>query len=102
MNINEWGIRLWFSTGFDLSGATELQMQLTKPDGTVVTKVTPQVTAPAIDEDTTFGLFPANTYAEYITEPGDIDQTGQWSWRVFYTDLDKFLTSDVSTFVVNP
>lgn len=104
MNVNEFGIRIVFSSGFDLSDADNLKISFTKPDGTALVKETPDVIAPAVDIETTLGLFPANTYAQYTTIDGDIDQTGVWSARVTYdkTSPALHLTSDVATFTVEP
>lgn len=98
MNVNNWGIFVWIGTGFDLIAYTALTMTFTKPDGTFLVVTNPAVSVPGIDEETTAGLFPANTYAQYITQPGDIDQVGQWSVRLTYQDADKLLTTDTPAF----
>lgn len=106
MNVNEWGVHLWFSVGFDLSGNTSLSLIFTKPDGTEQTVTSPDVMVGATDVNTTFGLFPAHKYFDYVftaTGPGVVvDQVGTWSVRGTYTDSTQHLISDVATFVVNP
>lgn len=101
MNVNEWGIKFQFATGFDISGFTQLQLVFTKPDGTVVTKTSPDVTAPPVDSITTEGLFPANTYAEYRLQNGDVDQAGEWCVYAIYDDGSQHLIADVAHFTVN-
>lgn len=100
MNKNEWGIKFVFSTGFNLSGFSTLSIAFTKPDGTVLVKSNPDVTAPALNIDTTEGLFPSHTYAQYVFQNGDVDQSGTWSARVTYTDAGQQLISDAATFTV--
>lgn len=101
MNINEYGVLFRYSTGFDLSGFTGLQIVFTKPDGTTLTRANPLVTAPAVDVTTTLGLFPANTYAQYEFAVGDADQSGTWCAYVIYDDGVQHLISDVAHFTVN-
>jgi hypothetical protein len=102
MNVNEYGVVFAFSCGFDLSGFTTLSITFTKPDGTALTVANPDVTAPNTDIQTTAGLFPAKKYAHYVFANGDVDQAGEWSARVYYTDGSQHLISDVATFTIDP
>lgn len=100
MNVNEYGVVFAFSTGFNLSAFTSLSITFTKPDLTQLTVTNPDVSAPAVDLQTTAGLFPANTYASYKFANGDVNQAGAWSARVTYTDVNQKLISDVGTFTI--
>jgi hypothetical protein len=101
MNVNEWGVFFRFSTGFDLTGFSALSLVFTKPDGTVVTKTNPDVTAPNVDVTTTEGLFPAGTYAQYTFQPGDVDQAGVWCVYATYDDGSQHLIADVQHFTIS-
>jgi len=102
MNVNEWGVLFRFSTGFDLSGFSALSITFTKPDGTTFTRTNPDVTAPNADVITTDGLFPANTYAQYTFQSGEVDQAGKWCAYVTYDDATpQHLISDVAHFTIN-
>ncbi len=106
MNVNEWGVRTVFSTGFDMSGFAQVTITFTKPDKTTLAVIgTPSnhtVTVPGVDLQTTRGLFPAHQYVEYIFQPGDVDQVGEWSARVTYDDAGQHLISDPDQFTINP
>lgn len=101
MNVNEWGIRFAFSTGFDLRDYTNLVIDFTKPSGAVLSVSSPNVTVPPVDLTTTIGFFPANTYAEYVFQPGDVDEVGNWTARLTYDDGSQHLISDIGNFTVN-
>ena len=103
MNVNESGIAICFSTGFNMAGFDTISIEFTKPDGTTLTVDNPSVTVPGTPIETTAGLFNANEYAQYVTQPGDINQVGEWSARVYYTDSSPLdLISDVGTFEIYP
>jgi hypothetical protein len=101
MIVNEWGVLLRFSTGFNLSAFVTLSIVFTKPDGSTFTRTNPQVTAPNTDVTTTEGLFAANTYAQYTFQPGDVDQAGVWCAHVVYDDPGQHLLSDPGHFTID-
>ena len=103
MNVNEWGVELLFSTGFDMSAFTAISMIFTKPDGTTLTVTNPGTTALIVgtaDAVTTLGTFLAHKYLQYTFQNGDVNQAGSWSVRVTYTDATQHLISDSTTFTV--
>lgn len=102
MNVNEYGVFLWLSVGFDLRGNTALTLEFTKPDGTPLVVTNPDVSYGTVAEQTVFGTFPANLYFSYRFAPGDVDQVGVWSVRGTYLDGSQYLISDVATFTINP
>lgn len=103
MNLSEFGVPFLFSTGYDMSANTSISIAFTKPDGTILTVTNPDVTVPAMDVETTDGLFLAHQYVSYTFEDGDVDQVGVWSARVIYDDAaPRHLTSDISQFTVAP
>lgn len=87
-----------------MSGFTGLSITFVKPDLTTLTVTNPDVTLPAVDVETTDGLFVANQYVEYVFVEGDVDQVGIWSWRVTYDDTvhEQHLISDSSQFEIMP
>jgi hypothetical protein len=100
VNQGEYGLACVFNTSFNLSAFTVLQIQFTKPDGTVLTK---SATAPNVNISTALGTFLANQYAQYTFQNGDINITGVWQARVLYTDATPMhLISNISTFTVTP
>jgi len=102
LNVGEYGVHLWFSTGFDMRGFTSLSIIFTKPDQTVLTVTNPAVSVGAVDENTVFGLFPANKYLDYVFVEGQVDQVGVWGVRCTYTDGSQHLISDPTTFTIRP
>lgn len=103
MNTGEFGVNFVFSCGYDMSANTSLGITFTKPDGTTLTVSSPDVTVPAIDLQTTLGLFVAHQYVSYTFVDGDVDQAGEWSARVTYNDAaPRHLISDPGSFLVSP
>lgn len=103
MNVNEYGVMFLFSTGFDMSAHTALQINFTKPDGSLLTKTNPNVTLGTVPITTTAGLFAAHFYVQYTFVNGDVNQVGDWSARVIYDDATPLhLISDVAQFTINP
>jgi hypothetical protein len=88
LKVGEIGKLFRYSTGFDMSGSTALDLKFTKPDQTQVTISNPRVTAPAtpIVNDPDIGNAPASTYMQFTTEAADFDQSGKWSVCGIYTD----------------
>lgn len=100
MNVNEFGITLQFGVSFDMSGYDTLSFTFTKPSGEFLT-VTGSLGT--IQITTTEGIFAANTYATYRFVDGDIDETGEWSVRLTYTDLSPArLISSIGLFTIEP
>lgn len=103
INENEYGVACVFNTSYDMSTFTTLQIQFTKPDGTLLTAT---ATCPNVNVSTSLGTFLANQYAQYFFQAGDLDQTGTWSARVLYTKSTAspalHLISNISTFTVTP
>ena len=83
--LNESGKPLYLAASFDMSSNTELTMTFTKPDGTVVTKIKPDVvleTSPTTLPDV--GAVLANEYVSYTVEPLFLDQAGAWCVYLTY------------------
>lgn len=101
MNVGEYGVVCRFNVGFDISQATTLTLSFTKPDGTTLTKTTPNVTAGSTDITSSLGVtFSANQYALYTFAQGDVDQAGAWKARLTYDDGVKHLISNIGIFTV--
>jgi hypothetical protein len=62
----------------DLSGATQLLVYLTRPDGTVLTKTA------VLDTDGTDGLF------KYVTQSGDLSVKGTWKIQGYVAGVAGF------------
>jgi hypothetical protein len=73
-----------------VSAASSIQIELTKPDGTVEVKTASNLT------DGTDGVI------HYVTVSGDIDQVGTWTYRgiVNFSASQKFHSIDPKTFEV--
>lgn len=100
INVGEYGLVLNVNVNFDISAATSLQLVITRPDGTTITG-TPTVGAVDLvtDDD---GTYLANQYCSYTFIAGDLNQAGDYTARVTYTDASKHLISDPTSFTVSP
>lgn len=75
IRVGDIGTRIIVDIGFEVSSASELRIYYTKPSGTEG-----YWTAQEVTED--------NNFIEYITQAGDIDESGKWkvqSWAQFPT-----------------
>lgn len=102
VNEGEYGVACVFYTAYDMSTFTTLQIQFTKPDGTILLA---DATCPNVDVVTALGTFPAKEYAQYLFVVDDLDQTGVWYARVIYTKTGSpnvKLISNSSSFTVTP
>ena len=98
------GVALRIATGFDMSGFTSLTMDITKPDGTVLTKTSGagEVTAPAVAlvNDPDLGNVAASTYFEYINTVDDYTMQGLKTdpnpWKTCGTYVDGSQTLPVT------
>lgn len=105
LRVGEIGKILRVNTNYNLSANTELTLEFTKPDGTVVTKTKTLdgVSAPGIDvtDPITGDVFLANEYMQYSFASGDLDQSGQWYVEAKYTDATpKFFIGAPAQFAV--
>lgn len=102
MNVGEYGVIFYFSTGFDMSAWTGFKLTFTLPDGvTQLLKTNPAVTLGTVNVMTDNGLFIANKYVKYTTIQGDISQAGTWMCRCTYDDPAQHLISDIGVFIIN-
>ncbi len=94
-----------YSTGFDLSGNTELELKFTSPAGTEtsLTKTGGRVSAPAVTiTDSDLGTIPASTYMQITTNATDFTEDGStWNVCCIYTDATpKVFHGDDAGFTV--
>jgi hypothetical protein len=108
MFVGEYGKRLILEVGYDVSAATALGIEITKPDGSTVSYVDADgVTAGNVDtivEDEKGRQYSLTAY-QYIYrdwESGDLGQAGAWKARAIYTDGGKSLRSKWVCFSVSP
>lgn len=100
MNVDEYGVVFMLNTDFNMASYTALSLTFTKPDGSTLAKTT-GVTVGSVDVVTDDGsTFSANEYARYTFVNGDVDQSGEWSARLTYTDAGQRLVSEVAEFTV--
>lgn len=105
----EIGKLLVVNAGFNLSGNTELRIVLTKPDGTVITKLKADgVTAPdtpiTVEVNRFSTTFAANEYFQYPTEANVMVPAGT-TWKIHgeYVDATpKDFCGDSTVFTVEP
>lgn len=100
MNVNEYGIVLQFGVSYNMSSYSSLSIVFTKPDLSILT-VTASLGLTQIT--TTVGVFAPYTWAQYTFKSGDVNQTGNWSARLIYTDTSPAkLISSIANFIVEP
>jgi hypothetical protein len=102
VNVGEYGIALNLNVNYDISAFTTLELDITRPDSTTITRANGPVTVGAVPLVTTDGggTFAANQYASYLIQAGDLTAAGVYRVRLIYTDASKRLVSDVTSFEV--
>jgi hypothetical protein len=100
INVGEYGIAFDLNVNYDLTGATSLQMAVTRPDGTTFTGAAVAGLVPLVTADQ--GTFLAKQYCTYLFKDGDLTVPGEYLVRLIYTDASKRLISDPTSFSVNP
>jgi hypothetical protein len=102
MISQEYGKRLTLTTGYDLSGATALTIEVQRPDGTVV--VYPgqlgSMDAEVVDGRGVRHRLKANEYMYRDWEDGDVNIPGRYRARAVYVDSSKQLRSRQVVFQV--
>lgn len=103
-DTHEYGTRLILVTGFDLSGNTELRIEVQRPDGTVVTYAG---TIGAADDEVVDARgvthqLQANEYLYRDWADGDIALHGRYRARAVYVDASRELRSLQVAFTVAP
>lgn len=81
--VGEYGGTLYFSLGYNISAASTIVFDLTKPDGSVLT-----ISAVLGSQDvinTPLGTLPANKWASYDFLAGELDQAGTWTAQATVT-----------------
>lgn len=106
MISGEYGKRITLMTGFDLSGNTQLSIEVTRPDATTLTFTkTNGVTLGVVDTTVTdergvrYNLR-ANEYIFRDWQDGEINQSGKYRIRAVYNDALKELRSRQATLQV--
>ena len=99
-NVGEYGIAYDVNVNYDLSAATKVQMDITRPDKTKIGGDAVVGLVDLVTQD--MGTFPAKKYCTYVFKDGDLNQTGDYTARVVYTDSTKRLICDPVGFSVNP
>ena len=97
MNVGQWGSTLYVSTGFNMSAYTTLQLLFTKPDLSTMTVTAVLGTTTQTINGVTLT---ANEYVSYTFATGDLDQVGNWTVQVLYTDAVQHLPSNQVSFPV--
>lgn len=103
VNVGEYGIALNLNVNYNISAFTSLELDITRPDGTIITRANGPVTVGTVALVTDdAGTFAANQYAIYLIQTGDLTKSGTYYVRLVYIDATKRLVSDVTTFEVQP
>ena len=105
MNVNDYGVVFAFYTAFDMSAYSSISITLYPPNPGIPPLVVsnPKVTVPSVPFTYPGGSLPANEYAQYTFEEGDIAYAGTWTARVTYSVAPSIqLISDVGSFLVGP
>lgn len=102
MNVGEYGITFNFNQNFTISGFTGLSLAITRPDGTVLTKVSPAVSVGSSPLVTPAdGTYASGQYSTYTFVDGDLSLPGDYKARLTYTDASKRLIGEPVVFTVN-
>lgn len=104
MNVGEYGIAYNLNVNYNISAFTSLSLVITRPSGTIITRVNGDVTVPGVPlvTGTDMGTFAANQYSRYLFQAGDLSEAGTYTARLTYNDASKRLISDAATFTVSP
>ena len=87
LDKDEIGKVIRVAAGYDMSSNTELTLDFTLPDNTIVQKLSADgVVLGAGVTDLTLGVLAANEYVEYTTESGFLSQSGDWKVILTYTN----------------
>lgn len=102
----ESGKKLYLAAAFNLSSNTELTMEFVKPDATTVTKIKPLVVLETTNQTLPdIGAVLANQYVSYNVEANFLDQAGDWTVYLKYTNTgsnpDDIFIGDVFNFTVS-
>lgn len=98
LNIGEYGSDLYCNANYDLSSASSITLDITRPDGTKLSVAATRGTVDATIAGE--GTFAANSYAKYTLVDGDLNQAGEYRVRMTYLDGTKKLISVPDSFVV--
>ena len=67
LKATEVGKTVVYSTSFDMSSKTTVELKITYPDGSVVTIPDSRITVPAVPLSTSIGNLAASTYMQFTT-----------------------------------
>jgi hypothetical protein len=98
MNVGEYGKRIYVNCGEDISTATGVSIEMTKPDETVV-ELTAVIGASPVSADCG-ETFASNEHIYYTTINGDIDQEGTYYIRPIILINSKKLIGKQNSFEV--
>lgn len=101
-NVGDFGRYYRLNANFDMSGFSSISLVITRPDGSSITKASPDVALIATDLSTPLGPFLANQHIAYKFADGDLNAAGNYSVRLSYNAPGEHVTSDVAVFTVKP
>jgi hypothetical protein len=99
INVGEYGQALNVFVAYDMSFATSLLIEISRPDESMITGQAVLGTTPLVTDG---GTFAANQYCTYKVKDGDLSLPGDHTVRLTYTDASKRLISDPTSFSVSP
>ncbi len=102
IRIGEIGKEHRINCQFDMSNNTSIDFIYTKPNGTLLSV---QGVLGATKQTINGALVPANFWASYTFQPGDLDEDGDWNLQIIYnnispTPVDLFKNLTPITFAV--
>jgi len=102
IKATEVGKTFRYSTKFDMSSSTALDLKFTDPSGNTTTISNPRVTAPATPiTDPDLGSLLASEYMEFTTQATDFTEGGTWTVCGTYTDATpKVFIGNDATFTI--
>lgn len=98
---NEVGKYLRINTRYDLSGATALELTVTRPDGSSFTRNNPALTVGTVDVTVDGVTLLANQYVNYQTQAGDLPDYGHYLMKLKAEGNGQILYSEEHTLPVS-
>ena len=95
LRVGEYGFTVRLNASFDLTAATALQINVTRPDSSTTTFIPTRGTSLFLTQSA--GVFQANEYVEYVALVGDFASAGDFilSLQADFGPSQRLISSDV-------